>query len=205
MSKIIQKIKLPRTDKILLTIYKLTKNGKCNIIFEDIVVQLFMDYKEDFHLRGYIKYPDSEGVNKAIYSNLRKGGLVTYGNKVFTLTDKGLVYARNLKYKISNKKVFSTDRLVSSNKNEINRIKKLQGYNLFMKNEKSKIIDTDFYNYIGVSVKTPKDQILGRIKALDDIYKDKINENNVEFIKLVKYHKFLLNKFSDLINYYKLK
>jgi len=198
-----QTYKLSRTDKILLTIYKLAKGKKQNILFEDIVVQLFKDFKNDFHLRGYRQYPDSENVNKAIYSHLRRSGFVTYGNKIFTLTDKGIEYVKNLKIGLGDKNILKKERFTNFIKNELNRIIKLQGYKLFINGKEEKIIDTDFYNYLGVSVKTPKDQILGRLKTLNDLCKELNKSKDIDNKNIIKFHNYLTSKFQDIINYYK--
>ena len=54
-----EKIKLSRPNKILLVMYELSNKRKKSLRFEDIVVALFKQYKEDFHMRGYPQYPDS--------------------------------------------------------------------------------------------------------------------------------------------------
>jgi len=59
---------LSRADKILVVLYKLSKGTTKNLHYEDIVVSLFKEYPKDFAMRGYPKYPDPEGVNKAFYS-----------------------------------------------------------------------------------------------------------------------------------------
>lgn len=198
-------IKLSRVYKILLTMYDLSKGERRNLKFEDIVVALFKRHKDDFHLRGYPQYPDSENVEKAIYSNLKKNGLVNYGNKIFSLTDKGLSFAEELKRKIEDKKFVSSIKLPRFIDKEIIRMKNLDGFKFFLNNNIGKILDTDFYNYLGVSVRTEKDEFLGRLKTIEDV----INELQKKAIKeplyngLVNYHKFLVNKFKDIIGYYK--
>jgi hypothetical protein len=67
------------------------------------------------------------------------------------------------------------------------------------------IVDTDFYNYIGVSVKTPKDQILGRLNIMNDFCKEIKETQNTDYYGILKYHDFLNDKFVDLINYYTYK
>jgi hypothetical protein len=200
-----EKIKLSRPEKILVTLYELSDGKKKSLRFENIVVALFKQYKEEFHLPGYPKYPDSENVNKAIYSNLKRFGFVNYGNKIFSLTDKGLLFAKELKRKIGNKKFVYSIKLSRFIDNETIRMKKLDGFKFFLSNNTQKILDTDFYNYLGVSVRTEKNEFLGRLKTIEDV----INELQTKAIKeplyskLVDYHKFLVNKFKDIINYYK--
>jgi hypothetical protein len=200
-----ERIKLSRANKILLTLYELSEGKKKNLRFEDIVVALFKKYKNDFHLRGYPQYPDSETVEKAIYSNLKKNGLVTYGNKIFSLTDKGLAFAKNLQREIHNKKLISVIKLPRYIENEISRIKNLEGFKLFIKGEVDRILDTDFYSYLGVSVRSEKDEFLGRLTTLNDVINElqKIAQKEVLHEQIINYHKFILNKFKQIIEYYK--
>ena len=200
-----QNIKISRVNKILLTMYKLSKGRKKNLKFEDIVVALFKQHRNDFHLRGYSQYPDSENVEKAIYSNLKKNGLVNYGNKIFSLTDKGLSFAEELKRKIGDKKFVSSIKLPRFIDKETMRMKNLDGFKFFLSNNTEKILDTDFYSYLGVSVRTEKDEFLRRLKTIEDVISELQKKAIKEplYNKLVNYHKFLVNKFKDIINYYK--
>lgn len=200
-----EKIKLSKPNKILLAMLELSGGKKTAIKFEDLVVALFKNYKEDFHLRGYPKYPDSESVNKAIYSNLKRNGFVDYGNKVFSLTDKGLNFVKDLKKSVINKKITSHTRLPRFVEREIIRIKKLDGFKLFLNNNLEKIFDTDFYNYLGMSVKTEKDEFLGRLRILEDTMDELKKKKNQDLIfeQIIKYHDFIVDKFKNIINYNK--
>ena len=199
-----QKINLSRVQKILLTMYELSKGGKKNLKFEDIVVAVFKKHRNDFHLRGYVQYPDSETVEKAIYSNLKKNGLVTYGNKIFSLTDKGLSIVEDLKRKTKDKKLYSEIILPRYIDKEITRIKNLEGFRLFICDKREKILDTDFYSYLGVSVKTEKNEFSGRLRIIEDVMNELERKTVKESlnISLINYHKFLVNKFKDIVNYY---
>lgn len=198
-----EQIKLSRPNKILLVMYDLSNKKKKALRFEDIVVALFKQYKEDFHMRGYPQYPDSEGVGKELYRNQKRDGLVEYGNKVFSLTEKGLSFAKELKRGLSNRSIVSPTRLSRYVESEVFRIEKLDGYKLFLKGETDKIFDTDFYNYLGVSVRTEKAEIQGRFKILEDVSNELKKKNGDKtFHDILKYHDFMLKKFRDTVNYY---
>ena len=200
-----EKIKLSRANKILLTMYELSKKKKKNLKFEDIVVALFKKYRDEFHLPGYPQYPDSENVNKAIYSHLRRSGLVNYANKIFSLTDKGFAFVKNLQKGINNKKLISLIKLPRFIENEIFRIKNLEGFKLFIKGEIARVLDTDFYSYLGVSVRSEKDEFLGRLTTLNDVVNElkKMAQKGIIHEQIISYHKFILNKFKQIIDYYK--
>lgn len=200
-----EQIKLSRPNKILLVMYELSNRKKKPLRFEDIVVALFEHYKEDFHMKGYPHFPDSEGVGKELYRNQKKDGLVEYDNKIFSLTERGLSFAKELRADISNKKLVEPTRLSRYVDREVFRIEKLDGFKLFFKKEVNKIFDTDFYNYLGVSVRTEKAEIQGRLKVLEDMANEikhrKTDEKKLQ--NILQYHNFIINKFKEMINYYK--
>ena len=203
MEKTTKKIKLSRIEEILLTMYDLSVGTKNNLRFEDIVVSLFKKYPQDFHLRGYSEYPDSESVEKAIYSNLKRYGLINYGNKNFSLTNRGIIAAKQLRKSIQGKKLRLEIRLPRYAEDGISRIKSSDAFvNLFLIGKKNEILDTDFYDYLGVTVRTGKNDFLGRLKTIEDSIQElsKIKENPL-YEKLVEYHQFMLNKFQSIIEY----
>jgi len=200
-----QKIKLSRAEKILLVMYELSNGKKKNLKFEDIVIALFKRYRDDFHLRGYPRYPDSENVEKAIYSNLKKNGLVNYGNKIFSLTDKGLLFAKKLNAVFGKAKIISSVKLSRFLDKELLRIKNLEGFKLFLEGDVDKIVDTDFYSYLATSVRTEKDEFLGRLKTIEDVINElqKKTEKEPLYNKIIHYHEFIIDKFKEIIDYYK--
>lgn len=199
-----KKIELTKAEKILIVMAELSRGKKKNTRFEDLVVALFKEYPDEFHLKGYSKYPDSESVNNALYHNLKKEGVMVYGNKVFSLTDYGIRKARALKKIISGKKVKKTSRLPKHIENDLMRISKLEGMKLFISGREREIVDTDFYNYLGISVRSENAEIVGKIKAIkiimEELEGDKVSQE--KFIKIIKYHDFLFNKFKDLSKYH---
>ncbi|MDD3607834.1 MAG: hypothetical protein PHQ20_03505, partial [Candidatus Moranbacteria bacterium] len=89
-------IKLSNPEKTLIVLLKLAKGTKKNIKFEDLVVSLFKEFPEDFHLRGYKEYPDAESIRKPLYK-FKKEGVLLVRNMVISFTDKGLDIANNIK------------------------------------------------------------------------------------------------------------
>lgn len=198
------KIDLSRADKIFTTMYKMGNGKAVPLKFEDIVVEIFKAYPDNFHLRGYFDYPDSgDLVHKPLY-DFRKKGLVSANNKVFTLTEKGLIRAQKLVSEVSGKLVISSNRLSRFVEKETLRIEKTEGFNLFLQEEEHKITDTDFYNYLGVSSRSTKNDFIGRMKTLKDAVKELADAKNVSAIRneIPRYHKFLVNKFSNIIDHF---
>ena len=202
MKKTPKKIELSRMEKILLAMYEISNGEKKNIKFEDLVVTLFQKYPDHFHLKGYPKFPDSEAINNALYHNLKRKGVINYGNKIFSLTEQGLSIGKEIKNLVKGKTIIPAIRFPKYIEGEIQRIKFLEGFKLFLNKEDSQILDTDFYDYLGVTVRTRKSDFLGRLKIIEDSIRglSKIKEDAL-YKKLVEYHQFMLNKFQDIIEY----
>ena len=199
-----ESINLNRTQKILLTLYELSKGKNKDIRYENIVVELFKRYPKEFHLKGYPEYPDSgDGPQRILYEEKKRGNVLC-GNKYFKLTPKGFATVESLKAQLKGKSINEKERISAYTQNEINRISTLNGFNLFLRGELDKIFDNDFYNYLGVTVRSERSDFKGRIRALSDIVKELelLNiENDIKYKKIVEYHKFLEEKFKDILNF----
>ncbi len=192
-------------DKILLVLYSLSKREKKLLKFEDVVVALFKKFPEDFHLKGYREYPDSgDSIKRPLYT-FRDSGLLTVQNMIFKLTDKGLDYAKKLKELSSKKNIVTTNNLDRYIEKEIRRIKKLTSFNLFLSKRLDEINDSDFYNYIGVSVRTKKSDFMGRYLMLSKIMGElKKNTNNTGlYEEITLLHEYMNSKFIDIIKFNK--
>jgi len=201
-----EKIKLTRPEKILLVLYGLSKGTSKKIKFEDIVVKAFKKYPDDFHLRDYVKYPDSEAVGKEIYrTNLKRGGLLDYGNKIFSLTEHGLEIVERLRKQIMGEEIVPSVRFSRYAEREISRVESLESFKLFLQGKESKIIDTDFYNYLGVTVRTEKRDFLGRLETIVETMKElkRFEDRNPLYCKILEFNKFMTDKFKDTVDYYK--
>ncbi len=171
--------------------FELSKGDSKALQYEDIVVTAFQRYPEDFQLRGYPQYPDSSDIHKPLYS-MKRDGLVRSANKSFLLTPRGLDVARVL----LNIAGPARDRLTKSEENEINRILKSQVCQLFQKGETGRILDTDFYEYLGVSVRTAKGDFLGRLATVEQAvtaHRSKRNDATSEALR--KMHDWITDRF----------
>jgi hypothetical protein len=196
-------VKLSRADKILLILYELSEGSRKPVRYEDIVVAAFKEYPKDFQLRGYPQYPDSgDLVHKPLY-NFRKEGLLEANNKVFTLTERGLSIAARRKKMIAGRVVISKGKLSRYAEEEITRIVTLEGFRLFLAGEESKITDTDFYNYLGVTAKTQRNDFLGRLRTVTETVKElkSVTESNAIRVRIPQYHEFMLKKFGHIIDF----
>lgn len=196
-------ISLSRGEKILITLYRLSGKSRKSIRYEDIVVSAFKTYPDDFHLKGYPEYPESgDLVHKPLY-DYKKKGLIIAGNKMFALTEKGLVAVEALQNAIDGHEIINTERVSRDIEKEINRVTNTPGFRLFLKGEDKSIVDTDFYDYLGVTVRTSRSDFIGRLNTMSDVIKiTKSNKNDI-FRKLLEYHTIMTTRFNDIIQYKK--
>jgi hypothetical protein len=191
-----------RPEKILLAVYELSSHKTLPCKYEDIVVKAFEMFPEEFQLRGYPKYPDSSDIHKPLYGQLKRLGLIRSANKYFSLTEKGLSMATELSAVVFKKSKTDSkiDRLTRDMAAEIERVRNCQAFQFFVAREPDKILDTDFYYYLGVTVRTGKNDFLGRLRVVTEAVETaaKIDPNDLNK-KVVEFHGVLLKKFDDLI------
>src|SRR5687767_11741981 len=138
---------LSKPQKILAVMYELCGGDAHALQYEDIVVAAFKRYPEDFQLRGYPQYPDSSDVHKPLYE-MKQQGLLRSANKTFELTARGLEVASRLMHSSYESK----DRLTKLEEAEINRVVNSAAFKLFQEGRQESILDTDFYEYLAVTV-----------------------------------------------------
>lgn len=194
-------VSLSQAEKVLLALYELSKGTKESIRYEEIVVSVFKMFPADFHLKGFPEYPDSgDIVHKKLY-DFRKQGLVQAGNKMFALTDKGLVAAERLKKAIKGLNVHETSRLSRDIDKEVGRITNTAGFNLFVSGEKESIVDTDFFEYLGTAVRTGRNDFIGRLKTIEDVIKSVSGRSEPIYKKLTEYNDYMVGRFESVIIY----
>ena len=198
-----KKINLTKQEKIILVISEISDLNQKNIKFEDIVVALYKKFPNDFHLKGHKNYPDSgDSVKRALYT-LRDRGFLSVNNMVFKMSNKGIDFGGKMLSDTNGIKIVEKDNLDRYILNEINRIKKLEGFILFLSGEKEDILDTDFYNYLGLTARTERSNFLGRLGiikgSMEEIEKHTKTEPLYE--KILAYHKYLISKFDSIIDY----
>lgn len=196
-----EQVSLSRGEKILIVLYELSGKTRKSIRYEDIVVGVFRTYPDDFHLKGYPEYPESgDLVHKPLY-DYKKKGLIVAGNKMFALTEKGLVAVERLINAISGRAISSSDRVSRDIEKEVTRITRTPGFELFLEGKSDMIVDTDFYDYLGVTVRTSRSDFLGRLNTVTDVIKNTYFTKSEIYKKIADYHELLTKKFASIIEY----
>lgn len=189
-------IDIQRPDKILIAMYRLSDGTTKSLKYEDIVVKAFELFPEEFALRGYPQYPDASDIHKPLYGPLKRGGHVLSANKMFRLTTKGLTYAERLTGVSGGK----AERIDRANSKELERLAESDAFRLFREGQKEQILDTDFFSYLGTTVRTPKNDFIGRLKAVDDAVAAGARfPDNAIYKSIKELHAYLRERFHETV------
>lgn len=191
--------KLTKKEKILYTIFKMYNKKSSFLKYEDILVNVFKNFPEDFQIRFYPEYPDTDTIRRALYQLIPEG-YIRISNRNCTLTKEG----KNKSSAIANfidGNIIKIDGRRDLNYNlEIKRLLNLEGFIMYLKGQMNKIIDQDFYEFYRASVRTKNLELLGKIHQMN-ILIDRVAEKNKNISKQLKeYSKFLQKKFTVLFN-----
>lgn len=199
---------LTRQQKILVTLYVLADGKNKQVRFEDIAVSAYKNFTADFQLKGYPQYPDTgDIIHKPLYSELKKHGYVLSGNKYFSLTRKGIEYAKNLLKSSTNSEKGNRKetyiKLKADQQKELDRLKSSTAVTLFLEGKKENILDIDFYSYLEVTVRTNKNSFLGRLSTVEDVIDATKGRSEKLYKKLIECHEYLINRFKGNIEFVK--
>ena len=116
-------------------------------------------------------------------------------------------FAEQLTGLMKGKDVSSGGRLSRFAEKEILRIESSEGFSLFMNGDKEKLTDTDFYSFLGVTPRTPKNDFLGRLETVESAIQELKNQKSVSFPRdqVIAYHEFIGHRFEGIISHFKSK
>lgn len=186
-----------KRDKLLIVIYEMSSGKQPTLKYEDIFVKAFKKYPNDFHLRGYSEYPDTGDSTQRPLYNLRKEGLIQVRNKFVTITEKGITFAKQLITTGHTSTTNISTKLSRDIMGEIDRIKNTDAFQLFITDKKDQIVDTDFFAYLGTSVRTERTDFRARLKTIQDVIE--AIKTNAEYKEIVDLHSYIFEKFKDII------
>jgi hypothetical protein len=123
-------------------------------------------FPDDFALRGYPEHPDSSDIHKPLYGTLKREGLIRGANKTFALTPRGVESAQRLSVAVpgvSHVDALTGERMTRDVRVEIDRMLTSAAFKLFLNGQAPRILDTDFYAFLGCTVRTSRNDFLGRL------------------------------------------
>jgi hypothetical protein len=193
-----------RPEKILVAMYLLTNGESRMLRYEDIVVKAFQLFPDEFALRGYPNFPDASDIHKPLYGPLRRAGLIRRANKNFALTPKGIEVGKQLCAALQDRPLDEGDaeRLTRDKEAEIQRMVDTAAFQLMAEGRQQRILDTDFYTFLGCTVRTDRIDFLGRLTTVKDAVESavRLKQPNPDTARrLNDLLTFLKKKFSGII------
>lgn len=183
---------MSRKDKILITIYKMSKGKKKELFFDDVIVETFRAFPKDFCLPRYEEFPDSDVFRRELYFGLRPSGLIRIAKRKCILTGDGLERAAKLSELTLPEKANN-----QALRKEVGRILGLKGFQLFLMNQPDQVIDHDMYEFFGFSVRSRPLEMAERVSQVRSVIKKVVRLNSEKGTMISNYMKFLQDKFSD--------
>lgn len=161
--------------KILIAIFKLGPEKLHS--YEDIVVSAFRSFPTEsrFQMRGYPEYPDSSDVHKPLYKELKAAGYVTARDKKFGLTPQGARVAQALSdagAAGAGGAAGVSLRAGRETGEELRRLLRTEAVRRFQAKDFSSVIDTDFHEFFGTSVRTSNRDFQGRLARVEEALKE---------------------------------
>ena len=185
--------KLSRADKILICLFRITDGTEKKVKYEDLVVELFKQYPNDFHIKGYPEYPDaSDSSQRSLYTEKQKGHVLAT-NKIFSLTQSGIDHVNYILTDEDEIEKSESDMRYSRTVDaEVERIKRLEGFSIYVSGKESEITENDVYRYFSITPRTSNSAVKGRLKIMSDLV-GILSSNKIDplFSKMVDYHNYL--------------
>lgn len=155
-----------RHNKILIAMLEVSGASTRLCAYEDIVVAAWKRFPQEFGLRGYVSdYPDSSDLHKPLYGPLKRDGYVKVQNKKFGLTEAGLAVAAELNSGAGGGSAAS--RVRRDQVIEIERLAKKPSVRLVQQGSEGELLDSDLYDFYGVTVRTKPADFIGRVNTVD--------------------------------------
>lgn len=150
---------ISQAKMVLLAIYRVSQTVGNRIPFEDLVIQAWKDYPDQFSLRNHPEHPDSYRVYNRIYTTLiTERWLVSLRKQIYRLTDKGIDIARELESRSSVKEKERTTKPTSLTRDEeefFNHAVRSRALATWKQNKKTDLIDYDARLFFQFSTGTP--------------------------------------------------
>ncbi len=191
--------KLTKKDKILYTIVKMYNDGDNLLRYEDILVKVFKSFPEDFQIRFYPQFPDTDTIRRALYQLIPEG-YIRISNRNCALTNDGKARGNKIIKSLDGDTIQIEGRRDLNYNIEIKRLLRSEGFNMYLTGKMDKIIDQDFYEFYRSSVRTRNLELLGKIKQINEVINRYSTENTLQAKNLLAYSSFLLTKFKSIFN-----
>jgi len=159
--------------KLLVAVGKLSDSGKLTFSAEDIAVKAHELYCEEFALKGYPQFPNSNKVYTQLMGKsaplIVRGWLEKVGSKLYRLTSKGVSDLNAIDADGAYERRLRVERLLDD---EYGRILKSDVFTLFCDGQQESIIFYQFCRFAGLSAGDKWQTVENRLKRLTHSVKE---------------------------------
>ncbi len=203
MLKKIYNDSLTQQEMLLISFYRVSNGSIQKVPYEELVLQLWRDFPVTFSLRNHPEHPDASDVHKKLYNgSLKTDGLViSLGNKVFRLTDKGIARAKDIIASLEGAESSSQEqsRLSRSEENFIKHAHSSRPFATWRAGQNDKLVDYDARVFFQFSTGTPIDERKRKVMFAKSSIQKAINIRVDGADDLGQLGDFLIDKFDGLL------
>ncbi|SRR5581483_402140 len=192
---------LAQHEMVLLSFARAAGWSTKKVPYEELVLQAWRDYPHAFSLRNHPDHPDASDIHKRLYANLKaEGQIVSLGNKIFRLTDKGVGAAQALQAALDGVAAPGTgERLGREEQMFLSQAARSRVFQAWKAGAGDDLIDYDAGVFFGFTTGTPPAERKRRVElAMGALAKARdLGEENAS--ELHALGAFLAERFADLL------
>jgi hypothetical protein len=203
MASSLQTRSLTQPEMVLVSFYRVAKGMTAKVPYEELVLQAWRDFPEAFSLRNHPEHPDASDIHKKLYQSLKSTGLVvSLGNKVFRLTEKGLAQARDLIAEVEGQRPVPIQeklRLARDEQRFIEHALRSRAFTTWRATEKDKLVDYDARLFFQFSTGTAVAERKRKVEFAQEAITKAVAVGIDGAIDLDELATFLLQRFNELL------
>lgn len=191
-----------RPQLILAAMHRLSEGRAILLDFDDIVVEAFTMFPDEFTLQKYPEYPDSANVEKSLHGSLKKQGMIRSADRRFALTQRGVEASERLVSAVGSFEGETKSRVTRFRREQIKRMLASDAFRLFREGEQNRILDTDFYAFLDCTVRSEPAKFVGSLASSREAVSSAVvlGEPDPETVALLKdLFEFLQKQFQQEI------
>ncbi|TRZ92588.1 hypothetical protein D4R89_01050 [bacterium] len=158
---------LSKAEKLLVAACLLSSDGQTVFSAEDLIVRAFQTFPQDFSLKGYPKYPDSNVVLTQVMGKkaplIVRGWLEKTGVKQYRLMPKGLDDRNQLEHGQGGIINVRLERLLEES---LARLLKSASFELFKSGQQEQITFNQFCRFAGLSARDKWQKIQNKLASV---------------------------------------
>lgn len=158
---------LSKAEKLLVATGRLTAEGRTQFGAEDLIVKAHQEFRNDFSMKGYPDYPDSNAVLTQIMGKkaplIIRGWLEKTGTKQYRLTPKGLHDLNQLEHDDRETVSVHVERALEDG---LGRLLTSSAYEMFRAEQQHQITFHQFCRFAGLSARDKWQKVTGKLSSL---------------------------------------